>query len=323
MMGWNQWGHGNCAQLPNLVSYHTAKEHFDKVDPIRGRAQEVRPLGRKRRYSWYQITKNTKAIQVKDDPLGQFITTYACRMYSTDCVEFFSDGKIVLNAGGWAGFTTQAFINYVVEPIGIINSHEGKWYWQVRRQGKLAESYPFPMNRGSEFVLEYRDGAMMPIDIKPEHRYTVNRKAMNAMRKKYEAIITYGKGVLNMSKEVDVLKEKEMYGVDTQMGSLLASYSANYDIYNKARNDNVLKLFKALDKYEETKDLNILYNMFLYISKNAGRYSYNTQGVRCEPAWFKEAMDKLIKFAFSSEVFVSTEQPIGVPFKDRNDKYFL
>ena len=323
MMSWNGWGHGNCAQLPKLISYEKAKEHFDNVVPIRGRATEVRPLGRKRRYSWYEITKNTKAVQVKDDPLGQFITTYACRMFRTDCVEFFSDGKIILRTSGWTGFTTQAFINYVVEPIGVINSHEGKWYWQVRREGRLAESYPFPMGKHDEFVLEYKDGAMMPVDIKPEYRYSVNRKAMNAMRKKYEAIITYGKGVLSLSKEVDVLKEKEMYGVDTQMGSILAGYSSTYNIYNEARRANIVKMFKALDKYEETKDLDIIYNMFLYISKNAGRYSYRTQGVTCEPVWFKEAMDKLIKFAFSSEVFVPTEQPIGVPFKDRNAKYFL
>ena len=82
------WGHGNCAGIPKLHSYDDAKKHYEQVVPIRGRTEQVKPLGRNRRFTWYRIVEHTVANQAENIEYKY----YACQLYGSDTVSFYLMG---------------------------------------------------------------------------------------------------------------------------------------------------------------------------------------------------------------------------------------
>ena len=70
----------NSARIPALMNYEAAKQHYESVVPIRGRYPEVRPLGKKRRYSDMQIIEKVIAVE-SEHPLGAFSKSYIARLY--------------------------------------------------------------------------------------------------------------------------------------------------------------------------------------------------------------------------------------------------
>lgn len=313
--GMSYWGHGNCARLPSLHNYERAKVHYDAVIPIRGRAEECRPLGAHRRYSYYEIRKNTKAIQVKDDPLGQFITTYSCNLYRHDCVEYYPDGKIAIRTNGWHTPTTLAFVNYVTQQFGKLVSVKGRWYWQVTGTDKM---FKVPTARGSELLLSNVGGEMIPENPIEEKRYAVKRKIMNAIRKKYDFFIDYGSTMLKMNNVIEKFEIKQ--AVHTNFRSMHLTRS-HWD-GNRTHRDNLAKLFSSLDEVIETNDLDLMYELAMYVANVSGRWAYNTQSMVCDAQRFVDLMNEAIKHYFRDEVFSIKEVEVGMSIYDRNEKYF-
>jgi len=82
------------------TSYKFYEDKFNKTKPIRGRSVEVRPIGERRR-DWETIIS-------KDVDGGK---SYCAKLYSTECVEYFPNGDIVVRAGDWATPITAEFIH--------------------------------------------------------------------------------------------------------------------------------------------------------------------------------------------------------------------
>ena len=157
-----------------------AKSKLESTKPIRGRSVEVRPLGDERRYTWYEITKNTIANQAENTQYD----TYACSLYDIDCVEFYPNGDVTLRKGRWGNnFTLGAMINFVLWHMGKVVSESGKWYFKNKR----GETFRW---EDRELRLK-RDGEHLVLKDAPvqEYKRVVSRKAMNALRKKYRPII--------------------------------------------------------------------------------------------------------------------------------------
>ena len=300
-------GHGNCPRIRPISTYDMAKSKFEATKPIRGRTPEIRPLGDERRYTWYQIRKNTIANQGDNTQYD----TYACVLYDTDCVEFYPNGDITLRTGGWSTFTTGAMINFVLWHMGKIVSEGGKWYF-VNKRG---ESFRW---EGRELRLK-RDGEHLVPKDKPvqEYKRVVSRKAMNAMRKKYRPIIEYGKNMLAIEPTFDRLDlEDAKLGVKSL--NLLPSY--NWIAPNVGENRS--KIFQLMDEQIQSGDLELLYDIARYVATSAGRFSYRISKFVCYPQQFAKTFDELLKHEFKDEVFISEPVDIGVMFDDRNKKYF-
>lgn len=300
-------GHGNCGQIPHLSSYATAKLWFEKVKPLRGRTPELRPLGRNRRYTWYEIRKNTYANQAENTQYD----TYACRLFNTDCVEFYPDGRVTIRNNGWRTITTGAFINFVLWQVGRVVSESGKWYF-INKQGK---TYRFS---GDELKLK-PDGEFYVLDGEPEQEAIrrLSRKAMGAMRKKYRTIIEYGKTMLALDSGIDRL-DLDLAKLGFTNNNL--QYRHNWAAPNAE--DNRTKVFKLMDKQLESGDLELLYDLARYVATSAGHYNYRQDRIVCHPQTYVKFFDELIKHQFRDEVFVSEPVPVGVIFNDKNKKYF-
>jgi hypothetical protein len=72
----------------------------------------------------------------------------------------------------------------------------------------------------------------------------------------------------------------------------------------------------------DTNDLEMKYDLMRMVSWESAWYSYRSSRQSIDPARFCKAMDELIKYHHRDTVFEPVEQEIGVPFIDRNEKYF-
>lgn len=318
----------NSARLPSIANYDMAKRIYEEVKPIRGRYPEEKPLGKNRRYTWMQIHKRHSSRLVEDNPLGEFVTSYACHLYSTDCIEFFPNNEIVLRVNGWRGPTTMMFLNYTLkEYIGEVQSDKGKWYF-VNKSG---ECFPMPTDRHQELRVHFVEGhGFRPKNLEPEYKYKVRRKEMNKLRKYYSDFIEYGKTMLmadsNLGTWEDVRKMRSELGLEVDS-------FCGYHEYSRYNNDGgkavVLsiaeqrnRLMRMVQDAMEKNDLELKHRLLYTIASNVSRYNYRSSLYSTEPARFVEGFEEIMKYHHNEVIFDKIEQEIGVPFSDRNDRYF-
>ena len=317
----------NSARLPALINYENAKAHYENAVPIRGRYPEERPLGKNRRYQHMQIHKRVRSVESEGDPLGKFVTTYACQLYTTDCIEFYPDESIILRVNSWKGPTTMMFLNYTLENFGRIESASGKWYF-VNKGG---EAFTMPTSRGDELRIHFVDGhGYRPIDCKPEHKYVMRRKEMNRLRKYYSDFIEYGRTMLMAETNIGggntlraVLEKYGFRGHRFTGNEIYSHYDYGSDVRKEFRiADERNKLMKLIELAMDKNDLEMKYDLMRVVGWESAWYSYRNNFQTLNPATFVRAMDQLIKYHHRDTVFEPVEQVIGVPFTDRNEKYF-
>lgn len=311
-MGWGYGGY-NTAQIPALSTFAEVKKHHDSVVPIRGRSIETRPLGKRRNYCHMTIVRNTRSVLSDDEPVGKFMETYSYQLYRTNCIEWFPDGKVYIKNDGWNSPTTMQFMTYSLAKLGRIDSVRGKWYF-VNKQGKnfLMENGITLVKEGDEYVAE---------SVVIENRYKANRKALNALRKKYKVFLDYGKTTLSIEPHLTRLEVAEAsHGLSFNNVQLTPSY--NWNSKRNADVENRAKLFLALDKVNESGDLNLMYELMTYVACNAGNFDYRSQKILCSPQKFARFFDDVLKYQFADEIFTAVPVVGGEQFHDSNKKYF-
>jgi hypothetical protein len=310
------WGFGNSAGLQPIGSFKEAKNKYNETIPIRGRARDadVRPLGRNRRYTEHRIVKHMNAVEEVGNPLGKWVESYTARLYRTDCIEWVSDGTIKVGTGGYRSPTTQAMINYTLQNrLGTIQSVGGKWYFLNYSDGM---QYYLDGNNKRQLHFEptgnqvQTTGGMMnaytvtnPVQ---EYKYRANRKALNALRKRYKSFIEYGCNMLLMSPQVDV-EDKNW----SDVGLTWSHWSNDKSVKNRTH------MFRELDKFNESGDLEIALAMMTKIGHAFGDYKG-----RITPAQFAHGFSEVLKYQFNEQAFVAMPIPIGEAFYDRNFRYF-
>jgi hypothetical protein len=307
-----------------MVNYAYAKKVFEDAVPYRGRYPIEKPLGRNRRYDHMQIHQRIRSIEVEGDPLGQFATTYACKLYSTDCIEFFPDESIILRVNSWRGPTTMMFLNYTLqEHIGSVQSESGKWYF-INKGG---EAFPMPTGANEEMHIHFVDGhGFRPKNCEPEYKYKVRRKEMNGLRKYYSDFIEYGKTMLLADGNLGTYQElsEELKG----LGFLGNNYIGNrvYENYGESKKISIpeqrAKLMGMVEEAMANNDLEMKYKLMKVIATINCHYRYASGTQYTDPQRFVMIFDELIKYHHRDSIFEAVEQEIGKPFRDRNEQYF-
>lgn len=311
------WGCGNSAGLVQLSNYEQAKNRYENTRSIRGRSKETKPLGRNRAYTDRIIKKNWRAVD--DGGVGTWQVTYSADVWGRDRLEWFPDGKIFVGTGGYSNPTINATIGYSIgDAFGEMHSQNGKQYFKTKdgkgylmtKEGLLLEPTGEEMSAYGGIIAK----VMRPINPQQEYRYSTNRKAMNALRKKYKEFIQYGVSMFLIDNKVDIGGEE----LKKFFGSEIGAHSFGYAHWNKeACEKNRKKLIAEIDKFNASGDLELAYLLARYIGRSGGGWQN-----RCTPTEFKRHFDEILKFEFRDEVFTATPQPIGHMFYDANAKFF-
>ena len=299
-------GHGNCASIPQLSSYAQAKAHYNSVKPIRG-DEEVRPIGA-RRFKWYRI----KTKEYMEEP-----NMYSATLGNTNLVEYYYDGRISITTGGYRSVTNNSFLNFVLMGLGNVVSVNGKWYWKPHRSENY---YYFPIHRDYWLHLDEQGIPSNPVQ---EYKNLINRKAMNAVRKKYMPIIDYGCLMLTADPLVPIRIVHELQANLKQLSFKVMTkrmYWWNTETKD-AHDKGADKAVDYINKAVETSDLDMFYNITMLMANQYGHYSYIKETTICSPKQFKEGFDLFLKDMYWQDIFIQEEQPIGKAFHDAHASF--
>jgi hypothetical protein len=300
----------NHAGMPALADYFQAKQHHDNVKPIQGRKEECRPLGTKRRYDQYYIEKTMRA----DQSQGVTHTDYVCGLYSYPVVTFRQNGEVVLNTK-WQSVPTRCVMHYVLREHGVVDSQSGKWYFiNKRKEAFLLER---------ETTLKFDAEGVLTGQMKQEYKHIVKRKVLADLRNKYKFFTDYAYTMLSLDPSTVRLEVAEAsHGLS--FATQPAFFGHKHWVSDGERmcpSDNRAKLFKALDSPNASVDATLLYELATCIAYVVGSYDYGLSKSVCQPKYFLQAFDEMIKHHFADVVFEKIAQPLGSLFVDKNVKY--
>ena len=160
--------------------YQDFKNLYDAIKPIRGRAEDVRPIGERRR-DWERVEMDGDVV--------------ACRLYNTQVVRYYPDGRIGLRCGGWSSPLTADFA-HTHSPWQCFKRHNKLWV-MVPTETEKYMYYPVPTEGELQFHLV--GNYWSPVgDVVVEKR-VVNRERAKEARAPYRPFLQWAKTFLKMS----------------------------------------------------------------------------------------------------------------------------
>jgi len=178
-----------------MSNYEFYKNKWESIKPIRGRAEDVRPAGKRSR-DWETITR-----RVLPDGDGNVTITFGAKLHNTECVQYFPNGDIVLRTDGWNTPSTAEFI-HEHSPFTCFKAH-GKLWIRLRRQPDLLTMvnnvvvYPLPKQLRLRCILE--NNIYEPEDSAPIMQRVVDRAKAKVARAPFKPFLDFVKTFLAMS----------------------------------------------------------------------------------------------------------------------------
>lgn len=171
----------NASGVPLMATYAQAVAHEAKVKPIRGRAEECKPVGQ-RNLTHATIRKQDQDIVV--------------RIYRTDIIRYKPDGRVIVNQGGYASNATRAYLNAALPHH--FHSHQGVTIWRDHMSD----------TKGWFILHSEADNIFVPDPENPRRLIFTNpipqithkkdRAGMKAVRARYAPFIRYVKNVIKL-----------------------------------------------------------------------------------------------------------------------------
>ena len=181
------YGNGSMREIKRITTYEEAKLRYEQVKPIRGRAGDVRPLG-KRKNDNFRIAKRV-------NPLSG-VTSYQCILYSTPVVEFKPDGDVEIVMGGWGSTATRTFIERVLH-LSCYSKNGSS----VLCLGNKAEVVLHPTKTTVIRRLEVYPYTWELVSSEPVYETQLNKNKANTVRTQYSEFEKYLKAMVNLREE--------------------------------------------------------------------------------------------------------------------------
>jgi hypothetical protein len=176
-------GYATVMRVPRLYNYADALKKHDETKPLRGRLEEIKPLGDRRDADTYRIRKNGDAIELV--------------LYKTPVITFESNGEVMLFVDGHNTVSTHQFISHV---LGI--SAHG-----VRRTTVLTiNNSKYTLADKDKLRLRRGEGGWEVLNPTQQWSWRLDRKAVTTVRSKYSEFYKYLKGFVNLRTEEKSIK---------------------------------------------------------------------------------------------------------------------
>ena len=273
---------GQITDLPSLRTYEEAVAHYESIVPIRGNADNVRP-----------ICATTNGRRKKHMAIRKYVDgSVACRLYDTDVVTFEPDGDVIFRSDGYATATTHGFAN------GILR--DGVIYFGTRQnRTEITVGGNAHIMDGNDFFRLSKDNEGRYVAVNPpiQYEYYARRKVLTAKRK---PVLAFQKHCLAMAKLADPEQQKG--------DSSFAFYCRRTDLAYNIMSDPTMKGWGELVQgiLSEARTTT-------YVYKRGREY-------RFRDTLIKEFISDVIKHTFADEIF--EKQEVSRKTFNGNEKYF-
>ena len=273
---------GQITDLPSLRTYEEAVAHYESIVPIRGNADNVRP-----------ICATTNGRRKKHMAIRKYVEgSVACQLYDTDVVTFEPDGDVIFRSDGYATATTHGFAN------GILR--DGVIYFGTRQnRTEITVGGNAHIMDGNDFFRLSKDNEGRYVAVNPpiQYEYYARRKVLTAKRK---PVLAFQKHCLAMAKLADPEQQKG--------DSSFAFYCRRTDLAYNIMSDPTMKGWGELVQgiLSEARTTT-------YVYKRGREY-------RFRDTLIKEFISDVIKHTFADEVF--EKQEVSRKTFNGNEKYF-
>lgn len=305
--------HARFDDLPRITNYRTASAVEAGIKPIRGRTPECKPLG-KRSKTHINIRKENDTIK--------------CRLYQTDVLTYYADGRIEICLDGWASQTTLGFIE-AVSGMGAMRRHGRIWLQARARAGGSTVYGWFPLHTHAPNFLRYDLETCNRIFENPETFTThkINRKGVNNVRKVYRAFRDYIVQTMRVRDNGFSGEEfGEMFGWKESIAGIegrAAKLPVDVGVVGYLKpNGEAITNFLALTRpttNAATQTMNF-YKASLILAHSAGAW----WGGACRPTEYSmlKGLHNAMLFHHKDECFTEEPAPAGVAVKDAYEAFF-
>jgi hypothetical protein len=159
--------------IHSLANYNEAFHKWESTKPIRGRAEDVRPLGNRRQADQYKIEVL---------PEGGV----ACILYRTPVVTFLGNGDVLIKHDGW---NSQSTCHFIDEVLWEVRSRIYANNLLISLKDKPSEEFTIP--EGGLFLRRNEQGGFTATNVKAHVVHTIDRKGANNVRARYADFTNY------------------------------------------------------------------------------------------------------------------------------------
>lgn len=166
--------------------YEQFKQKWEETKPIRGRSEDIRPIGARRK-------QDEKIVRV-DMLSGEY--AYAAQLYRTNVVTYYPDGIVEITTGGWDTASTTEFITEH-SPF-MAGRKEGNVWIRVPHNG--GDTRYIPVISGGVRLQQEEGGGnwLLLTEIKIKQR-VVDRAKSREIRDKIRKFTKYAETILKLS----------------------------------------------------------------------------------------------------------------------------
>jgi hypothetical protein len=312
-------------KVPRVQDYAQALRIHDNTKPLRGRADEIKPLGSRRDADTYHIRKHGDAVELV--------------LYKTPVITFMPDGEVALFVDSYNTVATHQFIHQV---LGI--SAGG-----VRRTTVLTiNNSKYTLAAKDKLRLRKEDGAWQVLNPTQQWTWRLDRKAVTNVRAQYGEFYKYLKGFVNLRTEsitenavwnprtydgilVQQSEFKNVFGLiqlreycymDKRGKQHINWVSVKPDQY-KASSNAFFKLIDP-DQPEEDKHTNFYKAaLALLMKQDDDRMDLRTDNIKVLAKSIVPLLDKVLFMRHAEEVLVREALPMGKVSTGTYDKWML
>jgi len=285
-------GYSTVKEVKRCFTYADAKYVHDKTKPIRGRSPEIRPLGQRRDVDIYSVRMSGENVE--------FV------LYKTPVITYLPNGDVVVKTNGWSSVSTHQFINQVLG-ISCYGARRNSIMEARSAEGDV-HKYIIPKDKGITMI--HAGGNWRITQFNTIYEYRLNRKAANAVRKKYADFLNYIKGMVNLRSEMVEPKRwarrQKPYAVINVTGDEIRGAQLKVDMLTWGLMD-----FLKLDQPEETRHERFGEALAMVL-RHCNQNHYNNQIAYKVPAdEVLSLVDELLLRAHAQEILVWTELKVG------------
>lgn len=317
----------NMRNIKRIQSYEEAKLRYEQIVPIRGRAGDIRPLG-KRSNDSYRIAKQINVLS------GQ--VSYQCILHSTPVVEFMPDGNVEIVMGGWTTASTREFIWRITGCSCTTKNGASVLHLWADNEVVLHSSNPTVIRRVEGYSVAWELVSSTPV-----YGIQLNKKKANAVRAKYSEFEKYVRAMIklrteeggNMRMNLQEFVDLGLYTGDKEAKLQVVNWAVNRWIYAADKRNHKFNTFKeeiqplmANDQPEDNKHANFYKASLILIAIDRGRFGLRVGRTPDDAFWVNtDAMlprfRELVYKWHSDEVFEEVLAPTGVAPSKKYDSW--